>query len=84
MTLIDSEEGNWSMTTAQAKMIAEYDAAAEWCAKRGIKGNDGDPLPPLLSKNAMAEINYDPDAFQGRIRDTAYALAMGKHSNDVN
>jgi len=54
----------------------EYDAAAEWCARRGIAGKPGDRLPELLSVAALREINADPDAFQQRVRDSAYALAM--------
>ncbi len=54
----------------------EYDSAAEWCARRGLKGNIGDPLPNLMSGAAVALINEDPDAFADRVRLTAYALAM--------
>jgi hypothetical protein len=53
-----------------------YDAVAEWCAKRGLKGNVGDPLPNLLSGDVAALINADPEAFARRVRMTAYALAM--------
>jgi hypothetical protein len=53
-----------------------YDAAAEWCAKRGLKGAIGDPLPNLMSANTVALINADPEAFADRVRMTAYALAM--------
>lgn len=54
----------------------EYDAAAEWCARRGFSGNVGSPLPPLLSRSRKRRIDYDPDAFAQRVRATAYALAM--------
>lgn len=54
----------------------EYDSAAEWCARRGLKGADGDPLPPMLSADCLALINDDPEAFGERVRATAYALAM--------
>lgn len=56
----------------------EYDAAAEWCAKRGIKGNEGDALPSLLSAACFLEIDKDSEAFQRRIRETAYGLAMSR------
>lgn len=55
---------------------AEYDSAAEWCAKRGIKGNEGDPLPENLSADCYAAINDDPDAWRQRINDSAYAIGM--------
>ena len=55
----------------------EYDYAAEWCAKRGIKGKGGDPLPQLLSGECIRWINDDPEAFEQRVKDTAYALSMG-------
>lgn len=54
----------------------EYDFAAAWCARRGIKGRDGDSLPELLSADAYQEINDDPEAFERRVRESAYALAM--------
>lgn len=55
---------------------AEYDAAAEWCARRGIKGRPEDPLPPMLSVDAQALIDEDPEAFERRVADTAYGLHM--------
>lgn len=57
----------------------EYDAAAEWCARRGIEGKVGDRLPEGLSMRVWREIEKDPDAFQLRIRETAYAIAMERH-----
>jgi hypothetical protein len=57
----------------------EYDNAAEWCAKRGLKGKIGDPLPNLMSKAAVDLINEDPEAFEQRVRGTAYAIAMSGH-----
>lgn len=56
----------------------EYDAAAEWCAKRNLKGVDGDPLPENLSGRTVKLIADDPEAFQERVRATAYAIAMDK------
>lgn len=58
---------------------AEYDSAAEWCAKRGIKGKVGDPLPNLLSNCVCEEIDSDPEAFERRVREFAYTLAMEKN-----
>lgn len=54
----------------------EYDAAAEWCAKRGYSGGNGDPLPTLISSECYYEIQKDPEAFERRVRETAYAIAM--------
>lgn len=56
----------------------EYESAAAWCAKRGIKGNLGDPLPENLSDDVAEDINADPEAFEERVRDYAYAFAMEK------
>ena len=55
---------------------AEYDSAAEYLAKRGLTGKAGDPLPALLSTACLEAINEDEEAFQERVRKTAYALAM--------
>ena len=57
----------------------EYDSAAEWCAKRGLSGKTGDPLPNLMSAATVNEINEHPEEFAERVRMTAYALAMAKH-----
>ena len=57
----------------------EYDSAAEWCARRDIKGNEGDALPALLSGRCLQLINDDPSAFRRRICDSAYTLAMESH-----
>lgn len=57
---------------------AEYDSAAEWCAKRGLSGATGTPLPSMLSQAVLREINYDPDAFARRVRECAYQRAGEK------
>lgn len=54
----------------------EYDAAADWCAARGIKGTTGDPLPENMSGRAMELINLDPEAFERRVREHAYMRSM--------
>jgi hypothetical protein len=59
-----------------AEHWSEYDSAAEYLAKRGLRGEIGDPLPMNMTPQAVALINEDPDAFQERVRATAYALAM--------
>lgn len=56
----------------------EYDSVAEWCAERGIKGAAGDRLPDMLSTGCKALIDADPEAFEQRVRDCAYAQAMNK------
>lgn len=55
---------------------AEYDSAAAWCAKRGIRGAHGDPLPDGLSARVAAEISEHSEAFAERVRGFAYAAAM--------
>lgn len=59
-----------------------YDSCAEWCAKRGLKGEIGDPLPNLLPSEVHDLINEDPEAFASRVRQTAYALARGQSLGD--
>lgn len=67
-----------------AEHLAEYDAAAQWCATRGIKGNVGDTLPPnMATDGALRFIQADPEAFQERIRQCAYALAMNRHAESA-
>ena len=58
----------------------EYDWAAEDLARKGLRGLAGDPLPNLMSVEAVELINADPDAFARRVRECAYALAMQKLS----
>ena len=68
---------------AQTKQAwKEYDMAAEWCAKRGLEGKDGDPLPENLGAPCAGLISEDPDAFQQRVKDTAYAMARGENLRD--
>lgn len=50
----------------------EYDAAADWCAERGLVGKTGDILPPI-QEGTHALINYDVDAFMARVRECSYA-----------
>lgn len=61
-----------------SKEWAEYDAAAMDMARRGLKGAIGDPLPNLMSAEAVQLINADPEAFERRVRESAYGLAMSK------
>jgi len=59
-----------------ASAWAEYDSAANWCARRGIKGKQGDALPANLSSLVLEYINEDPEAFERRVREFAYGKAM--------
>lgn len=54
----------------------EYDSAAEWCARRSLRGAAGDPLPEGLSARATKLITDDPETFQERVQRFAYAIAM--------
>lgn len=54
----------------------EYDAAADWCAARGIRGTIKDPLPENLSDRASELINADPEAFERRVKEHAYFRSM--------
>ena len=54
----------------------EYDYAADWCARRGLRGGIGDRLPEGLSEKAKSFIDDDPEAFEQRVTDFAYATAM--------
>ena len=59
--------------------IREYDAVAEHCAFRGLRGAIGDPLPLNMNpQGALRYINADPEAFQERVRQYAYGLAMNR------
>lgn len=54
----------------------EYEAAADYLAARGLTGDIGDPLPELMTPEAVYLINYDVEAFQERVRLCAYARSM--------
>jgi hypothetical protein len=60
-----------------AELLTEYDGAAQWCAQRGLTGKVGDPLLANMSASgALKYINADPEAFEQRVKEFAYALAM--------
>lgn len=69
-----------SHTSNDAAAWTEYDNAADDMAKRGLKGEIGDPLPMNMTPEAVALINEDLEAFQERVRLSAYAQAMEKLS----
>jgi hypothetical protein len=56
----------------------EYDLVANDLARRGKKGEIGDPLPNLISSACDKLIQDDPEAFKERVRMSAYALAMSR------
>ena len=56
----------------------EYDAAAAWCARRGIEGKIGDRLPLLLDGNVVAEITANTEEFCERVKLHAYAQAQDR------
>jgi hypothetical protein len=69
--------------TLPLEYIEEYDAAAMWCALRGLKGELGDPLPPNMgSPGAIDYIQADPESFMERIGQCAYQIAMEKVEAD--
>lgn len=77
MTMEDHGEVERWEECATARDWREYDFAAEWCARRGLRGVVGDALPPMLSVAVVALIADDLSAFETRVRQTAYAMARG-------
>lgn len=62
---------------------AEYDAAAEWCARRGISGKPGSQLPSLMNpEGALKYINDDPEAFEMRVKQCYYAQLMEAYGRE--
>jgi len=64
------------MARSEAAMWREYDQVAKRCARQGIKGAVGDPLPDFIGADVHELINADPEAFARRVREFAYALVM--------
>jgi hypothetical protein len=60
----------------------EYDSAAKWCAKRGNPGTLGHDLPVGISDQVLHLINCDPEAFEQRVKDTAYMLSMESQTTE--
>lgn len=61
---------------------SRYDAAAEWCAQRGITAACPAALAPLPPP-VVEEITEHPEAFAERIREFAYARTMsGRDASD--
>ena len=62
-------------------LLPAYDAAAEYCAARGIVALYEDQLPEHLAPAVWDAIVFDLDAFNEHVRMTAYARAMeGKYA----
>ena len=55
---------------------AEYHEAAVCLARRGLTGDEGDPLPDLISETAENLIDDDLEAFKEHVRAAADLLAM--------
>lgn len=53
----------------------EYDMLAKWCAKHGVTGGNGTVLPDYIGADTMDEINADIEAFERRVRESAYMVA---------
>ncbi len=62
--------------TAHERIADEYEQVCEYMARNGCTGKPGDHLPDLLSVEVSEAIHADLYAFQQRIREHAYALAM--------
>lgn len=58
------------------KTLAEYDAAADWCAMMGKSGEPGSPLPEGISRECAEMILADVEAFARRVREHAYFRSM--------
>lgn len=77
MNTLNISIDSWEDMSLPIEHCAEYDSAAEWCAIRGLKGKVGDPLPANMDPNgALKYINADPESFEKRVRQFAYARAM--------
>lgn len=64
-------------------LLSEYDGAARWCAQRKLEGKIGDRLPDNMdSDGALKWINADPEAFQARVQEFAYGIAMSTRIYD--
>lgn len=61
----------------------EYDAIATSLARRGEPCRIGTALPPLVSMEAVALIEDDPEAFMERVRAIAYGIAMERINGDT-
>jgi hypothetical protein len=71
-----------SAKAALSEAWKEYDYAAEDMAKKGLKGAIGDPLPEFMTLEAVKLINDDPEAFERRVKEMAYGLAMEKITHE--
>ncbi len=56
----------------------EYEMVCAEMARKGRTGKPGDLLPCLISTEILDAIHNDLYAFQKRVREHAYALAMEK------
>lgn len=80
MDIFGSEQNldQWYDRHEQERLDEEYESVCAYMAKRGLTGKAGDPLPNAISYGCAEIINDDLYAFQKRIREHAYAMAMEK------
>jgi len=73
-TAIGMRTQPYSIDYAEA-ILFECRCAAQSLARKGLKGNPGDPLPDLLSSRAHIRINADPAWFRRLIQQEAEKCA---------
>jgi hypothetical protein len=61
---------------SQSDIELAYESCAEWCAKRGLMGAKGEPLPDSLPSEVVEMINTNRRAFKRKVWDRAYVLKM--------
>ena len=65
------------------EFIAEYDSAAMHGARQRLQSKP-ESLPILMCEpGAITYIEADPEAFEERVRETCYALAMKPYSQST-
>lgn len=60
--------------TDLTKIGNEIGSAAQWCAERGLKGVQGDPLPNLMTWDAVCWINNNQYRFRRVVEWKAFRL----------
>lgn len=55
----------------------DYEAAAQWCAERGMTGREHHLLPDWISHDCLDQIIVAPEKFQLRVAEYAHDYAMG-------
>ena len=65
------------------QIAEEYELVCEEMARKGRTGKIGDQLPTLISREVSESIHCDLYAFQSRIRDHAFAMAMARSQKKI-